>query len=315
MLQMQETLHQGHENVCRARNVECDGCGTIGHYKIACKKSGNFPQKSFTNPQNSNSTGRMNVAAAVKEAALNADFLNEKGLLKEYQMKQMNVLSGRSTDKPIMLEFGCGLTPLSFDRKLILQADTGVDANAINNKTFDEMFPEVKLEESTFLLQNFDKQLVKPIGSFRCFLRWRDHKYRVKIEVMGIDTPNVLSRETKFLMGILKTCYPVEKMPIKQTNTQSNNIPIPVSDQADQLPSMEVAFGHSVPSTEGVFCHSDTSAEENLPCHSVPSMEKGSQMNCASISEMVESQENQNSSNSGSNNPSLSITDLSLTQE
>ena len=44
-------------------------------------------------------------------------------------------------------------------------------------------------------------------------------------------------------------------------------------------------------------------------------MEDRSQMNCASISEMVESQELQISSNSGSNNPSLSIADLLLTQE
>ena len=128
---------------------------------------------------------------------------------------------------------------------------------------------------------------------------------------MDIDTPNVLSRETTFLMGILKKCYPVEKVPIEQ----SNHIPSSVSDHADQLPSMEVAFGHLVPSMEGVFCHSDTSAEENLPCHSVLSTEGGSQINCASISEMVESQESQISLNSGSNNPSLSITDLPLTQE
>ena len=111
---------KGYENVCKARNAKCDGCGTIGHYKVVCKKSGNFPQKPSSNPQNSNSTDRMNVAVAVKEAALNADFFNEKGLLKEYQPKQMNVLSGRSNDKPIMIEFGCGLTPLSFNRKLIL---------------------------------------------------------------------------------------------------------------------------------------------------------------------------------------------------
>ena len=94
--QCKKSYTKGHENVCKARNVKCDGCGTIGHYKIACKKSGNFPQKSFSNSQNSNSTGRMNVAAAVKEAAVNADFFDEKGLLKEYQPKQMNVLSGRS---------------------------------------------------------------------------------------------------------------------------------------------------------------------------------------------------------------------------
>ena len=132
---------------------------------------------------------------------------------------------------------------------------------------------------------------------------------------MGIDTPNVLSRETRFLTGILKKCYLVEKVPIEQNNMQNNHIPIHISDQADQLPSMEVAFGHSVPSTEGVICHSDTSAEENLPYHSVPSTEEGSQMNCANFSEMVESPENQNSSNNGSNNPSLSIADLPLTQE
>ena len=213
-----------------------------------------------------------------------------------------------------MIEFGCGLTPLSFDRKLTLQTDTGADANAINKKTFDMLFPEVELEESTFLLQHFDKRLVKPIGSFRCFLRWKDHKYRVRIKVMGIDTPNVLSRETTFLMGILKKCHSVEKVPMEQ-NTQSNHIPIPVSDQADQLPSTEAAFCHSVLSTEGVFCHSDTSLEENLSCHSVPSTEGGSQMNCASISEMAESQETQISLNSGSNNHSLSIADLPLTQE
>ena len=320
---------KGHENVCKAQNTICDGCGVKGHYKIACKKSGNFPQKPHSNPQNSNSTGRMNIAAAVKEATLNADFFNEKGLLKEYQPKQMNVLSGTSNDRQIMIEFDCGLTPLSFDRKLTLQADTGADANAINKKTFDQLFPEVELEESTFLLQNFDKRLVKPIGSFRCFLRWKGHKYRVKIEVMGTDTPNILSRETTFLMGILKKCLPVEKVPIKQTNHTPNSI----ADQTEQLPSTEEAFRHSVPSTEGVFCHSVTSAvpsmegvfrhsvmsavpsTEDVFCHSVTSTEEGSQMNCASISKTAESPETQISSNSGSNKPSLSVVDLPLTQE
>ena len=82
----------------------------------------------------------MNIATAVKEAPLNADFFDEKGLLKEYQLKQMNVLSGRSTDRPVMIEFGCGLTPLSFDRKLTLTADTGAYASAINKKTFVSCF-------------------------------------------------------------------------------------------------------------------------------------------------------------------------------
>ena len=78
-----------------------------------------------------------------------------------------------------------------------------------------KLFPDVELEESTQILQNFDKRLIKPIGSFRCFLRWKGHKYRVKFEVMGIETPNLLSRETTFLMGILKKCLSVETAPNK----------------------------------------------------------------------------------------------------
>ena len=255
----------------------------------------------------------MNIASAVKEPALQADFFDEKGVLKEYRPKSMYVLSGTSDDKPIMIEFGCGLTPLSFDRKLTLQADTGTDMNAINKKTFIELFPDVELEESTQILQNFDKRLIKPIGSFRCFLRWKGHKYRVKFEVMGIETPNLLSRETTFLMGILKKCLSVEKTP-NEPNDQIS--PPPVSRHS--VPPTEA---DPVPSTEGVFCHSLASME-GVFSHSVPPMEEEpltstdrSQMNCASISDTAETPDSSSKHVVGSNYHSLSITDLPLTQE
>ena len=260
----------------------------------------------------------MNIASAVEEPALQADFFDEKGLLKQYQPKSMHVLSGTSNDKPIMIEFGCGLTPLSFDRKLTLQADTGADANAINKKTFNEVFPDVELEESTYVLQNFDKRLIKPIGSFRCFLRWKGHKYRVKFEVMGIDTPNLLSRETTFLMGILKKCLSVEKTPNEPNNqisstsvsgpTPGHSVPL---TEEDPLTSMEGVFGHSVPPTE----EDQLTSTEEAFTHSVPLTEDRSQMNCASISNTAESPESSSDRVVGSNNHSLSIADLPLTQE
>ena len=317
---------KGHEKVCKAINAKCDACGITGHYQIACRKPGNFPQKANSN---SNSTGRMNVAAAVGGTPSEADFFDEQGLLKEYQPKNMNVLSGISSDKPIMIEFGCGLTPLSFDRKLILQVDTGADANAINKKTFDQLFPEVELEESTFILKNFDERLIKPIGSFRCFLRWKGHKYRVQIEVMGADTPNILSRETTFLMGILKKCFITEKLSIEQ-NTQ-NSILVSDPTTRDANPSTEGIFCHSVPpaqvpvqdpSTEGVFCHSDPSTEAVF-CHSVLPAEEDSPnpsteavfCHSAVTDPSTEAQMNIASTQNSSNKQSLSITDLPLTQE
>ena len=272
----------------------------------------------------------MNIASAIEEPALQADFFDEKGVLKEYRPKSMYVLSGTSDDKPIMIEFGCGLTPVSFDRKLTLQADTSADMNAFNKKTFIELFPDVELEESTQILQNFDKRLIKPIGSFRCFLRWKGHKYRVKFEVMGIETPNLLSRETTFLMGILKKCLSVEKTP-NEPNNQISSLPVsghsvppteadPLTPaeadpltlaEADPLTSTEGVFSHSVTSTEGVFGHSVP------PTEAVPltSTEDRSQMNCASISDTAETPDSSSDRVVGSNNHSLSIADLPLTQD
>ena len=315
---------KGHEKVCKAINAKCDACGITGHYLIACRRSGNFPQKANST---SNPTGKMNIAAAVGGILPEADFFDEQGLLKEYQPKVMNVLSGSSSSKPIMIEFGCGLTPLSIDRKLPLQVDTGADANAINKKTFDLLFPEVKLEESNFCLQNFDKRLIKPIGSFRCFLRWQGHKYRVQIEVMNENTPNILSRDTTFVMGILKKCFVTEKVSIEQ-NTQISTLVSDPTATGDANPSMEGVFCHSVPparvavqhpstegakntsdpSTEAVICHSDTPAGATVQHPSTgvakytsdPSTE-AAQMNVASTN--------------SPNKPSLSISDLPLTQE
>ena len=317
---------KGHEKVCKALNARCNACGVEGHFEIACKKSGNFPKKSTSKFQKPGSTGRMNIASAAEEPALQADFFDEKGILKEYKPKSMYVLSGTSDDKPIMIEFGCGLTPLSFDRKLTLQADTGADMNAINKKTFIELFPDVELEESTHILQNFDKRLIKPIGSFRCFLRWKGHKYRVKFEVMGIETPNLLSRETTFLMGILKKCLSVEK-----TQNEPNNQISSLSVSDHSVPSTEATpEAAPVPLTEGASCHSVPSTEaapvpltEGVSCHSVPltetapltPTEERSQMNCASISDTAKTPGSSSVRVAGSNNHSFSITDLPLTQE
>ena len=76
-----ETFSRQHMKECRAQDVTCNGCGIKGHLKKCCKKSGNFPKDS--NRQNRSSStgpGKMNIASAVSQA----DFFDEKGVLKEY---------------------------------------------------------------------------------------------------------------------------------------------------------------------------------------------------------------------------------------
>ena len=57
-----------------------------------------------------------------------------------------------------------------------------------------------------------------------CFLRWKGKIYRIQTEVMDSeDTPNVFSWETTFLMGILKPCFLVKKVPEIPDGTTTMN--------------------------------------------------------------------------------------------
>ena len=78
-----ETFSRQHMKECRAQDITCNGCGIKGHLKKCCKKSGNFTKDSSNRQNNQSSStgpGKMNIASAVSQA----DFFNEKGVLKEY---------------------------------------------------------------------------------------------------------------------------------------------------------------------------------------------------------------------------------------
>ena len=78
-----EPFSKQHMKECRAQNVTCNGCGIKGHLKKCCKKSGNFPKDSNRQNQSpSTGSGKMNIASAVPQ--LQADFFDERGVLKEY---------------------------------------------------------------------------------------------------------------------------------------------------------------------------------------------------------------------------------------
>ena len=77
-----ENFSRQHMKECRAQDITCNGCGIKGHLQKCCKKSGNFPKNSNRQNNQSPSTGpgKMNIASAVSQA----DFFDEKGVLKEY---------------------------------------------------------------------------------------------------------------------------------------------------------------------------------------------------------------------------------------
>ena len=79
-----ESFSRQHIKECRAQDVICNGCGIKGHLKKCCKKSGNFPKDDSKrqNQSSSTGTGRMNIATTLPKTE--AEFFDEKGLLKDY---------------------------------------------------------------------------------------------------------------------------------------------------------------------------------------------------------------------------------------
>ena len=161
-----------HEKGCPAKQAKCNVCGLMGHYGKCCKRAGNFPSK------NKSSTGdKKKIHVAGNE------YYDEDGNLKERVSAHM--LSTRFGKKEFLIEFGIGKDLDSMDKKLILKLDTSSDVNAINWKTFKELFPDVELQQSNVVLENFDSMCVQPAGKFKCFLHWKSRRYRIDMDVMS----------------------------------------------------------------------------------------------------------------------------------
>ena len=197
-----------HMEHCKAKNATCRGCNRVGHYQKCCKKSGNFPKKGHKKTH------------VLEETSTSTQYFNEAGV--GMTLAEVNMLSKKiNPAQALVIEFGCGMKATSIDRKLPLKLDTGSDVNAINKKTFQKLFPDAKLTPSSNVLQNFDSSCITPMGTFTTFLRWKGNVYRCKFEVMNSDiTPNVLSRQTIFVMNILKAMFNLEK---KDTSMDDRN--------------------------------------------------------------------------------------------
>ena len=79
------------------------------------------------------------------------------------------MLSTTKGKQELVIKFGCGKNLDSMDKKITMKIDTGADVNAINRKTFKTLFPDVQLQPSTVVLENFDSSYIQPMGRFKSF--------------------------------------------------------------------------------------------------------------------------------------------------
>ena len=97
----------------------------------------------------------------------------------------------------------------------MVRLDTGADVNCMNEKTFNELFPEVQLSVCPHEMQNFRNSVaeISIPGQFCTYLEFRGEKYLNTFVVTNVnDCPNLLSYSATFRMGVLLPNYPEENL-------------------------------------------------------------------------------------------------------
>ena len=104
-----------------------------------------------------------------------------------------------------------------------LKANTGVDVNLLNSTTFDRIIGDRSiLQPSTYKMEAYGNSTVAVFGKFFAFLRWKGKIYRQLFFMTTANaSPNLLSRDGCYTLGVLKPCYSVETLKTsKSSSTQ-----------------------------------------------------------------------------------------------
>ena len=221
--------HQRNQD-CKALDVVCRGCGKKGYFQKVCLKAKHstdsleVPQISTSStgasePLYFNDGGQPVFAHMVSVLHASAN----KHLIKFPIALDYEELKIGSRNKMENSTDSTGHSKLS---TVLLKADTGADVNLMNKQIFDQLFKDNSLLQLTPIrMENYGNSAVKVLGKFHAFLKWKDNVYRQLFYVRNCDrSPNLLSCDTYYTLGVLKPCYTVEMaLTVSRTSTDSTN--------------------------------------------------------------------------------------------
>ena len=136
---------------CAAKNAKCKECHKIGHFHKVCQskkrgKRANLVQAP-TQDENDTHTDENGVRQPNPPVVNMLKIVNHIGATKGPQGKH--------------LKFPIDVDPRGlYKHHLVVRVDTEADVNCMNEKTFKELFPKVKLSICPHEIQNFGNSVV-----------------------------------------------------------------------------------------------------------------------------------------------------------
>ena len=191
---------------CPAKNAKCKECHKIAHFHkvYQSKKRGKR-----ANPVQAPSQGDGDT------------HIDENGVRQPNppvvnMLQIVNHIRATKGPQGKHLKFPIDTDPRGpYKHHLMVRVDTGADVNCMNEKTFNELFPGVKLSVCPHEIQNFGNSIadISILGQFHTYLQFRGIKYLNTFIVTNTnDCPNLLSYSATFRMGVLLPNYPEENI-------------------------------------------------------------------------------------------------------
>ena len=189
---------------CPANNPRCKECHKIWHFHKVCQSKKRATQRAHlaTVLQNEDNTHTDELG----DRQLNPPRVNMLKVVNHIEANRGKFNEGKHLKFPI-----AGHPRWPYNHHIIVRLDTGTDVNCMNEKTFNELFPEVQLSVCPHEIQNFGNSIadISILGQFCTYLEVRSEKYlNTFIVTDANDCPNLLSYGVTFRMGVLLPNYP-----------------------------------------------------------------------------------------------------------
>ena len=210
---------------CPAKNAKCKDCQKIGHSHKVC--------------QSKKRTKRANLVQTPPHD-------DDDTHIDEYGVRQPNpprvnmlkIVNHIEATKGPQGKFPIAKHPKGpYKHHIVVRVDTGVDVNCMNEKTFNDLFPEVELSVCPHKIQNFGNSIadIPILGQFCTYLEFRGEKYlNTFIVTNANDCPNLLSHGATFRMGVLLPNHPEENI-VKGENVPNFKENIGTSDGTSNI--------------------------------------------------------------------------------
>ena len=201
-----------------AKNAKCKDCHKIGHFHKVCqsKKRGKRANLVQTPPQDDDDTHIDDIG------------VRQPNLPRVNMLKTINHIEATRGPQGKHLKFPIATHPKEpYKHHIVVRVDTGADVNCMNEKTFNELFPEVQLSVCPHEIQNLRNSIadISILGEFHTYLEFRGEKYMNTFIVTNANDCHLLSYGATFGMGVLLPNYIVkgENVPNVKVNTGTSD--------------------------------------------------------------------------------------------